>query len=99
MSKMFKDLEDVLNKTSKQLEKGVGKLSTKFDSEAKKLDLKSQIGNHERKIRQAYTRLGEAYFQFKENNVSMNQADIILDSIKANQKVIDLLNKQLRDLD
>ena len=98
MSKIFKDLEDVVSKTSKQIEKGVGKLSSIIDVEAKKVDLKSQIGNHERKIRQAYTQLGEAYYQYVENNVEMKQANIIIDSIKANKKVIDLLSKQLEEL-
>ena len=35
MSKIFKDLEDVVSKTSKQIEKGVGKLSSIIDVEAK----------------------------------------------------------------
>ncbi|NLC96710.1 MAG: hypothetical protein GX675_03980 [Erysipelotrichaceae bacterium] len=99
MSDIFKDLEDVVSDVVKDVEKNLNKLGEKIDKESKKLDIKSQIGNHERKIRQNYTKLGKAYYNNLENNESMTQVDIIVDSIKANLKVVELLKKQLDDLD
>ena len=99
MADIFKELEEVLTQTTKTIEEGVNKLGERLDYEAKKIDLKAQIGNHERVIRQNYTKLGEAYYSYRANNTSMDQTDSIVEAIKANLKVVELLSEQLKALD
>ncbi len=99
MSKTVKDLEGIISKVTKKFETGVSKIGSKVNIETKKLDLKSQIGHHQRTIRQHYTRLGEAYYNSVENNEGIVDADTVINVIKANKKVIELLNAQLKDLE
>ena len=95
MSDIVKGLEKILNTTSKQMEKKLVNLGKTIDEESKKLDLKSQIGHHERTIRQAYAKLGEAYFEQKINKKAMENEESLIEIIKSNKKIISLLNDQL----
>lgn len=99
MNDFMKDVEGILNTTVKQFEEGVNKLGSKLDLEAKKLELKSQIGNHERVIRQHYTKLGEIYFNSLIGNETSEESNTIVEVIKSNKKVVELLNIQLKDLE
>ena len=46
-----------------------------------------------------YTRLGEAYFKYVEKGESMSGVGDVLDILRSNTKVIELLNEQLKALD
>ena len=70
-----------------------------MDKERKKVEIRAQIGHHERAVTKAYTRLGEAYFNNVENGASMDSAKDVLDLIKSNKKVVELLQEQLKSLE
>ena len=69
-------------------------------SERKKMELRSEIGEHRRALNRAYTRLGEAYY---EANVSrtkeMSDVSDIMDIVTNNRRLIELLEGQLADLE
>lgn len=96
---MKEKLEALFDETVKFLTDNAEALSNRIDIEKNKIDIKSQIGHHERVIRKNYARLGEAYYDYMENYGSMEKTEDLLESIKTNKKVIELLNAQLAELE
>ena len=94
-----KELEDMVNKTSKIVEEGSRDFMNAFDRERRKMEIKAQIGHHERAVTKAYTRLGEAYYKNVETGASMDAVKDVADLIRSNSKVIELLNQQLADME
>ncbi len=98
MDDLQKQIEELLGKTAKAVNESVNYVANKVDIEKNKIDIKSQIGYHERTLRKAYTRLGEAYYQSLEAGVPMVNNEDLLEVIKTNKKVIHLLEEQLKNL-
>ena len=46
MEDLFKELEQLVDKTAKKLNDGVNQVAAKVSEEKNKIDLKSQIGHH-----------------------------------------------------
>ena len=102
MSEMEKYVEmftKVFNKSVEAFEAGTKELSVRLQKEKKKVELKSQIGQHERQMAKAYERMGEAYFKHLEEGVEMEPMDDILDLLRSNKKVIALLQEQPNELE
>ena len=95
MEDLFKELEQLVDKTAKKLNDGVNQVAAKVSEEKNKIDLKSQIGHHERTVRKNYARLGEAYYNLVVNGTAIENQDDLIEMIKTNQKVISLLEDQL----
>lgn len=98
MDDLQKEIEELLNKTTKAVNESVNYVATKVNKEKNKLDIKSQIGYHERTLKKAYCRLGEAYFISVETGIAMENNEDLLEVIKTNKKVIRLLEEQLHNL-
>ena len=94
-----KELNDFADKAAKAVQSGSKDFMSAMDRERKKVEIRAQIGHHERAVTKAYTRLGEAYFNNVENGASMDSAKDVLDLIKSNKKVVELLQEQLKSLE
>lgn len=94
-----KELNDFADKAAKAVQAGSKDFMSVMDKERKKVEIRAQIGHHERAVTKAYTRLGEAYFNNVENGASMDSAKDVLDLIKSNKKVVELLQEQLKSLE
>ena len=64
-----------------------------------KLELKSQIGEHKRTLNKSYARLGEAYYDASTAGKPVESMDDVLNLIKSNRELIQLLNEKLAALD
>ena len=64
-----------------------------------KLELKSQIGEHKRTLNKSYARLGEAYYDASTAGKPVERMDDVLNLIKSNRELIQLLNEKLAALD
>ena len=91
--------EEAVSKAAKIVENSTKEWSGTVNKERRKMELRSQIGQHQRNVTKAYTRLGEAYFKYVEKGESMNGVGDVLDILRSNTKVIELLNEQLKALD
>ncbi len=64
-----------------------------------KLELKSQIGEHTRTLNKSYARLGEAYYDASTAGKPVEGMNDVLNLIKSNRELIQLLNEKLATLD
>ncbi|MDD6369878.1 hypothetical protein [Galactobacillus timonensis] len=64
-----------------------------------KLELKSQIGEHKRTLNKSYARLGEAYYDASTAGKPVEGMEDVLNLIKSNRELIQLLNEKLAALD
>ena len=97
MEKLFEDLEKIIDETGKALEAGLTDLGNALALEKERMDIRSQIGHHQRKINRTFANLGEAYYNFVNGEGSVEALDEMVDSISANKKVIELLEQQLAE--
>ena len=73
---------------------------TTLKNERKKMELRSEIGEHRRALNRAYTRLGEAYYDSQTSrNREMSDVSDIMVIIQNNRRLIELLEGQLADLE
>ena len=92
ISSLIEKGTETLNKTTKTITDQLAK-------ERKKLEIKSQIGQHERQLSKAYERLGKAYFDQMESGSAMENVDDVTALIRSNRKVVELLNEQLKQFE
>ncbi len=101
--KSFEDWKNFVNESSDKIVKTIDStakdVTDKVKLEKRKLELKSQIGEHQRAVTKAYTRLGEAYYESLTDSSALNAAKDVIELISTNRKVIDLLNDQLASLE
>lgn len=93
------DVDVLVRKTVKSVEKGTRNVSSTIATEQKKVAIRSQIGQHQRNATKAYARLGEAYYNYVEKGVALTGIEDVLDILRSNNKVIELLQAQLQDLE
>ncbi len=67
--------------------------------ERRKMELRSQIGEHARALTKAYTRLGEAYYDAKTSGRDVEGMQDVMDLVHSNRKVVELLKVQLEELE
>jgi len=95
-----KFVDEKSDQVVKLFNEGTKDFSGTVKKERKKMEIKSQIGEHTRALNKAYTRLGEAYYNSKTAGKSepANMQDV-MDLIRSNRKVVELLNDQLEALE
>ncbi|MBR2824970.1 MAG: hypothetical protein IKE51_01705 [Solobacterium sp.] len=74
-------------------------LATKLQIERKRLEIKSQIGQHQRQMSKAYERIGEAYYKHLETAQPVEGINDVLEIVRSNKKVVELLKEQLAEID
>ena len=74
-------------------------LSDTIARERKKIELRSQIGEHTRSLNKAYIRLGEAYYESLQSGRKMEDMNDVLTIIDSKRRLVELLNDQLSDLE
>ncbi len=98
-NKTLKDLNEGLNtmvdKTAKFIDSSTKDFSGTMEKERKKMELRSQIGQHQRAVQKGYERIGEAYV----TGTDMKTMQDVIDLVKSNNKLISLLNDQLTALE
>lgn len=95
LEELRKGINNAADKASVMIEESVKGIGGTLQIEKKKLELKSQIGQHQRTITKAYARIGEAYV----NQGDMESVKDVVELVKSNQKLIALLQEQLDQLE
>ena len=95
MTDFEKQLNEFTDKIAKVVTDGVKIAKDVADEQAAKLKLKAEIGQNERDITKAYTRLGEAYYEAKTNNAEMSDVNDVVDLIRSKKKLVELLKEKL----
>jgi len=97
--KTLKELNDGLNDLTDRTVKFIGDSTKDFsgtmEKERRKMDLRSQIGQHRRAVQKAYERIGEAYVSGR----PMTEMQDVIELVKSNNKLIDMLGEQLKQLE
>ncbi len=99
MDELMKNVNEVTDKATKFIDSGTKDLPGTLNREKKKMEIRAQIGKNQRAVVKAYARIGEAYFNHVENGTSMDEMKDVLDLIRSNNKVIELLGEQLQRLE
>ncbi|MBR4456930.1 MAG: hypothetical protein IKS32_12065 [Solobacterium sp.] len=87
-----KDISDFVKDNTKDL-------SSSFVKERRKMELRSEIGEHTRTIDKAYAKLGEKYYSMLETNGDKKELEDVLEVIRSNRKLVDMLTAQLNELE
>ena len=95
MTDFEKQLNEFTDKIAKVVTDGVKIAKDVADEQAAKLKLKAEIGQNERDITKAYTRLGEAYYEAKTHNAEMSDVNDVVDLIRSKKKLVELLKEKL----
>lgn len=90
--KQFNDFADMV---SKYVNVGVQKVKDVADFQTRKMKLQSEIGQNQRDITKAYTKLGQAYYEAKENNAQMSDVEDVMELIRSKKKLVDMLQEKL----
>lgn len=94
-----KYVDEQSDKVVKFVRKATNDLSKAFERETKKMELRSEIGEHQRSLTKAYTKLGEAYYDAENNHTAMGDVSETMTLITSNRRLIDMLKSQLDDLE
>jgi vacuolar-type H+-ATPase subunit E/Vma4 len=94
-----KNVDEQSDKVVKFIRENTKELSAAIEKERKKMELRSEIGEHTRALTKAYTRLGEAYYDSIAQRRSIGDVNDLLSLINSNKKLVDLLQSQLDELE
>lgn len=94
-----KSLADSGKKAVDLMSKSTSGMTDQLKKEKKKMDLRSRIGEHTRALNKAYTRLGEAYYDAQATGRQVEGMQDVIDLIKSNRQVVELLNEKLEVLE
>ncbi|MBQ6450874.1 MAG: hypothetical protein IJJ29_03020 [Solobacterium sp.] len=92
-------INDQVDKTARTITDNTREFTEVFQKERRKIELRSQIGQHQRQVSKAYERIGQAYFENIEEGKSMDHIKDVIDLLRSNRKVIELLKQQLAELE
>ena len=92
-------VSDTANSFAKLVNDGAKSAADYASVMRQKLELKSQIGEHKRTLNKSYARLGEAYYDASTAGKPVESMDDVLNLIKSNRELIQLLNEKLAALD
>ncbi len=70
-----------------------------LNRQRRKMELRSQIGNHQKYISRTYEKLGELYYRHAADGADMTGASELMDILRSNLSVVDELTHQLNALD
>jgi len=87
------------DKVADYVRRNTKEITDTFAKERKKIELRSEIGEHNRALTKAYTRLGEAYYESLKNNRSLDDMKDVIALIDSNKRLIGLLNDQLKAME
>ena len=71
----------------------------KLDTEKRKAEIRSEIGHNARELSKAYEKLGREYFLLKEGSIQETDEKETFAKIRDKEKLIELLNEKLDQLD
>ncbi|MDD5851803.1 MAG: hypothetical protein PUE98_03860 [Galactobacillus timonensis] len=92
-------VSDTANSFAKLVNDGAKSAADYASVMRQKLELKSQIGEHKRTLNKSYARLGEAYYDASTAGKPVEGMNDVLNLIKSNRELIQLLNEKLAALD
>lgn len=88
-------ISSLIEKGTETFNKKTKNITDQIAKERKKLEIRSQIGQHERQLSKAYERIGKAYYDEKETGVASEDLTDVIALVRSNRKVVELLNEQL----
>ncbi len=98
MTDFEKYISEVSDKVAEFVTEGAKAIKNTTDTQTQKIRIRSEIGQNQRDITKAYARLGEAYYNAKENGAEMSNVNDILELIRSKKKLISLLQEKLDTL-
>ena len=99
LDKYLETAKKIVNFGTEKVKDGTKDLSSRLQVERKKIEIKSQIGQHQRQMSKAYERIGEAYYKHLETGNPVEGVNDVLEIIRSNKKVVELLQEQLTSLE
>jgi hypothetical protein len=94
-----KFVDESSDKVADFVTKSTKDMTGALKKERRKMELRSQIGEHTRALTKAYTRLGEAYYDAKTSGKEVEGMQDVMDLVHSNRKVVELLKAQLEELE
>ena len=94
-----KYVDEQSDKVVKFVRENTKDISAAFQAERKKMELRSEIGDHTRTLNKAYMRLGEAYYNSTAEHKAMEDVKDLMALIQSNRKLVQLLQNQLNSLE
>lgn len=94
-----KFVDESSDKVADFVTKSTKDMTGALKKERRKMELRSQIGEHTRALTKAYTRLGEAYYDAKISGKEVEGMQDVMDLVHSNRKVVELLKAQLEELE
>lgn len=92
-------VNDFVDKAAKTLEEGGRSLLGRLEIEKQKAEIRAEIGHNSRDLTKAYEKLGRDYYAAKVTGRVMTDDANTFDLIRSKEKVIELLNEKLTQLD
>lgn len=94
MADFLKQVNDVVEKVSEQMQEGSKKAKERFDVEVEKAKIRSEIGNTKKDLTKIYEQLGRDFFaaQQKGETVDFSEA---LNTIRSKEDVMSSLSEKL----
>lgn len=94
-----KNVDEQSDKVVKFVRENTKDITAALKKERRKMELRSEIGEHSRALTKAYTRLGEAYYDSISERRGIGDVNDLLSLINSNKKLVDLLQAQLDELE
>ena len=96
---MATDINEVVDKLTSLVNNGTEKAKVILDRETSKAKIRSEIGRNKKELVEAYERLGRNYYASKVTDIELEGEDELMSVIRSKEKLIELLNEKLADLD
>ncbi len=98
-----KDITTVIAETAdkavKMLQDSGSKVINILDTEKQKAEIRSEIGHNARDLSKAYEKLGRDYYNMKKTGEAIEGEKDAFDLISSKEKIIELLNEKLDNLE
>ncbi len=98
-----KDMNEKINSFKEEAMKAMKETTEtvwkRIKIEKRKAEIRSEIGHLSRELSKSYEKLGRQYFLLKENHTEIGGEKETFDLIRSKEKLIELLNEKLDQLD
>jgi hypothetical protein len=92
-------VSDAAVKVGEAVNTGVKNVSEYAKLQKKKMEIKAQIGEHNKALAKNYEVLGKAYFEAVEKGEALTDKEDIIRLIRSDRSLVSQLEAQLKDLD
>jgi len=99
MDEFNNKLNDLADKAVRKLQDSSKAVMGMLDTEKQKAEIRSEIGHASRDLSKAYEKLGRDYYTYKVTGRIIETEKDMMDLIRTKEKIIELLNEKLDNLE